>query len=145
MTASLSGSQIADILKERFGDGITEVNEDSLLVKSRALPDIAAFLKNTAGLEFDFLNSITGTDYKEYFELVYRLESLKDNRNLILKVRCPEDEPVVPSLTGLWRGADFQEREIYDVMGISFTVHPNLKRLFLWDSFEKHPLRKDYL
>ena len=145
MTVSLSGSQIEDMLKERFGGDIAEVKCDSLLIESRALPDIAAFLKNTAGLEFSFLSSISGTDYKDYFELVYRLESLKDNRNLILKVRCTKDEPVAPSLTELWQGADFQEREIYDLLGISFSGHPNMKRIFLWDGFEGHPLRKDFV
>ena len=144
MTTSLSGSQIMEILKGSFGDSIVEVGSGSLLVKSGALLDIAAFLKNTTGLEFDFLSSITGTDYKGCFELVYHLESFKHNRSLILKVRCPKDEPAAPSLTRLWQGADFQEREIYDLLGVSFSGHPNMKRIFLWDGFEGYPLRKDF-
>jgi len=144
MTTSLDGSQIAEILKERFGDSIVEFNRDSLLIKNGALPEIASLLKNTAELEFDFLSAIAGTDYKDYFELVYHLESFKHNHSLVLKVRCPKDKPVAPSLAALWQGADFQEREIYDLLGISFSGHPNMKRIFLWDGFEGHPLRKDF-
>ena len=145
MTIALSGSKIADKLKEQFAEGIVEVGRDSLVVKSESLLDIASFLKTTPGLNFDYLSCITAVDYKEYFELVYHLVSLKHNHSLLIKTRCYQrDEPVVPSLVSLWRGADFQEREIFDLMGISFDGHPNLKRIFLWEGFDGHPLRKDY-
>jgi NADH:ubiquinone oxidoreductase subunit C len=71
--------------------------------------------------------------------------SLEFNRSITLKARCyTRDNPSVPSLTGLYQGADIQEREIYDLMGIAFQGHPNLKRILLWEGFDGHPLRKDF-
>ncbi len=144
MTLALSSSEIADRLRGEFADGIDEVRQDSLLIKGEFLLDIASFLKNTPGLDFNYLSSITSIDYKDYFELVYQLISIKHNHSLILKTRCYQrDEPAVPSVVSRWQGADFQEREIYDLMGIRFKGHPNMKRIFLWDGFQGHPLRKD--
>ena len=74
------------------------------------------------------------------------MTSTMHNHSIVLKTRCHDREnPSVPSVISLWQGADLQEREIYDLMGIRFEGHPNLKRLFLWDGFQGHPLRKDYL
>ena len=107
--------------------------------------DVASFLKAAPDFSFDYLNSITAVDYRSYFEVVYHLTSTVHNHNLVLKVRSDErNNPTLPSVVGLWRGADFQEREIYDLMGISFDGHPNLKRIFLWEGFPGNPLRKDY-
>jgi NADH-quinone oxidoreductase subunit C len=145
MTTALSGSDIAERLKEQFAEAITEVGDDSITIKSQSLPDIASFLKDTSGLDFDYLDFIAGVDYREYFELVYYLASLKHNHSLIIKTRCYDrGEPTVPSVTGLWPGADFQEREIFDLLGIKFNGHPNMKRIFLWSGFDGHPLRKDF-
>ena len=143
--ADRSVSEIMAEVKERFARDVVELCQDSIVVRSESLLAIAYFLKETPGLDFDFLSSITGVDYGSYFELVYRLVSLNHNYNLVLKVRCYQrDEPVVPSLVGLWLGADFQEREIFDLLGIRFDGHPNLKRILLWEGFKGHPLRKDY-
>ena len=98
------------------------------------------------GLDFSFLIGITAVDYVEYFELIYHLRSMKLNQSVVLKTRVfGRDEPIVPSLIELWPGADLQEREIWDLMGIKFDAHPNLKRILLWEGFSGHPLRKDYL
>jgi len=116
------------------------------VVKSESLLEVAQYLKSSPELDFDYLTSITAVDYYEYFELVYQLTSLKYNHSLVLKTRCYGwDKPVVPSVVSLWRGADFQEREIYDLMGIRFDGHPNLERIVLWQGFDGHPLCKDYL
>ena len=145
MTVALSGNEVADKLKEKFPGSIVESGADSLLVKSESLLEIAAFLKTAPGLEFDYLDLITSVDYLDYFEVVYQLTSIKHNHSLVLKTRCYEREnPTLPSVVSVWRGADFQEREIYDLMGISFEGHPNLKRIFLWEGFPGHPLRKDF-
>ena len=145
MTVALSGKEIASQLEEQFPDSIVESSQDSLVVKSEFLLAIATSLKTTPGLDFDYLTSITAVDYNDYFEVVYQLTSMKHNHSLVLKTRCYDREkPVLPSVVSLWRGADFQEREIYDLMGISFDGHPNLKRIFLWEGFQGHPLRKDY-
>ena len=145
MTLALAGSEIAARLKEGFADGIVEADHNSLLVKSESLLDIASFLKTEPGLEFNYLVHITAVDYCDYFELVYRLISLKHNHSLMIKTRCYDREaPAAPSLVSLWRGAELQEREIFDLMGIRFYGHPNMKRIFLWEGFPGHSLRRDF-
>lgn len=145
MTLALSGEDLAVKLGQRFPEGIIKSSKDSLLIKSEALFGLASFLKTESGFEFDFLSNITAIDYRDYFEVVYQLTSIKHNHSLVLKTQCHDrDNPVLPSLVSLWRGADFQEREIYDLMGIKFEGHPNLKRLFLWEGFRGNPLRKDF-
>ena len=146
MTAALSGREIGGQLEKKFPGSIIESDPNSLVVKSDSLLTIATFLKDTPDLDFNYLNYITAIDYYDHFEVVYQLISLKHNHSLVLKTRCYDrDNPALPSLVSLWRGADFQEREIYDLMGIGFEGHPNMKRIVLWEGFEGHPLRKDYL
>ncbi len=146
MTVALSGREIATRLEEQFPGSIVESSPNSLVVKSESWLEVATFLKTTPGLDFDYLTSITAADYYDYLEVVYQLTSIKHNHSLVVKTRCyGRDNPTVPSVVSLWRGADFQEREIYDLMGISFEGHPNMKRIFLWEGFQGHPLRKDYL
>jgi len=145
MTVALSGDEVAGKLKGEFPGSIVESGADSLLVKSESLLEIATFLKTAPGFEFDYLTAITSVDYYDYFEVVYQLTSIKHNHSLVVKTRCySRENPTLPSVVSLWRGADFQEREIYDLMGISFEGHPNLKRIFLWEGFSGHPLRKDF-
>ncbi len=146
MTVSLSGNDVAKKIIERFPQAISEASAEAILVKSEALFDVAEYLKNRPELDFDYLNHITAADYYDYFEVVYQFTSLQHNHSLVLKTRCYDrDSAALPSMVRLWRGADFQEREIYDLMGISFAGHPNLKRIALWSGFEGHPLRRDYL
>ena len=146
MTLALSAKDIAGKLEKKFPGCVAESAAESLLVKGEALLEIAAYLKNTPGLDFDYLTAVTGVDYLEFFEVVYHLTSIEHNHSLVLKARCySRDNPVLPSVVGLWRAADFQEREIYDLLGISFAGHPDLRRIALWDGFDGHPLRKDFL
>ena len=146
MTVVLSGKDVAKIISGRFPASITESDRDYLLVKAESLPEVISFLKTTPDFEFDFLTSITAVDYFDYFEVVYHLTSMKNNKSLVVKTRCyGRDNLVVPSIVSLYQGANFQEREIYDLMGIRFEGHPDMKRIFLWDGFQGHPLRKDYL
>ncbi len=144
MTKALCAGETADKLVSKFAEGILEIGDGYILVDSDCLAEIAACLKDTDGFEFDYLNYITAVDYKDYFELVYNFVSTKHNHSLTLKARCNRKDAVMPSLSNLWRGADLQEREIYDLFGISFKGHPNMKRIFLWDGFKGHPLRKDF-
>jgi NADH-quinone oxidoreductase subunit C len=145
MITALSSREIAGHLSGKFPGAIEEAGKDSVLVKSDFLVPVAAYLKDTDSLKFAYLNYITAVDYYSYFEVVYQLTSLEYNHSVILKTRCyGRDNPSVPSVTGLWQGADFQEREIFDLMGIRFEGHPNLKRIFLWDGFPGYPLRKDW-
>ena len=145
MTVALSGKDIAEKIDKKFPGSLEDSGEDYLLVKSKSLVAVARYLKNTKSLNFDYFNYVLAVDYYSYFELVYRLDSIKHNHSIVIKTRCYDrDNPTIPSLTGLWQGANFQEREVYDLMGIKFKRHPNLKRMFLWDGFEGHPLRKDF-
>ncbi|MCL5074643.1 MAG: NADH-quinone oxidoreductase subunit C [Chloroflexi bacterium] len=115
-----------------------------ILVPAEWLIEICHFLRNTPGLEFDYLVSVTGVDYLDYFEVIYNLHSIGLNQAIALKVRVERDKPVVPSVSSIWWGADFQEREVYDLLGIEFSGHPNLKRILLWEGYPGHPLRKDF-
>ena len=146
MTVSLSGWEIAKQITKQFPDAVSGISDYVVLVKSEFLFGVAEYLKNSPEFDCDYLTNITAVDYYDYFEVIYQLTSLGHNHSLVLKTRCyGRDNPALPSVVSLWRGADFQEREIYDLMGISFDGHPNLKRIVLWQGFEGHPLRKDYL
>ena len=146
MTVALSGKETADRLEKMFPASITESNRNDIYIKPEALPKIISFLKITPEFDFDFLNSITAVDYFDYFDVVYHLTSMKNNRSLVVKTRVYGRENLaVPSIIDIYQGADFQEREVYDLMGIEFEGHPHMKRILLWDGFEGHPLRKDYL
>lgn len=145
MTVALAAKDLLGKLAEKFPGCLEEAGRDSLLVKADSLLEVLAYLKNTEGFDFDYLNFITAVDYYSYFEVVYHLTSLKHNHSLFLKTRCYDRvNPTVPSVVSLWQGADMQEREVFDLFGIRFEGHPNLKRLFLWEGFDGYPLRKDF-
>ena len=145
MTVALAAGELAGRIEEKFPDSLEKTGDDTLVIRAASLPEVAAYLKDDKDLLFDYFNYVTAVDYYSYFELVYQLTSLKHNHSVVFKVRVSgRENPAVPSLTGLWQGANFQEREIYDLMGISFTGHPNLKRMFLWEGFPGYPLRKDW-
>jgi NADH-quinone oxidoreductase subunit C len=146
VTTALNGEQVAKKIIKVSPGAIVAADKAAVIVTSESLFKIAEFLKNTPALDFDYLADLTTVDYTDYFEVVYRLVSLTHNHSLVLKTRCYDrDKPAVPSVTSLWRSADFMEREAYDLMGIAFDGHPNLKRLLLWEGFVGHPLRRDYL
>jgi NADH-quinone oxidoreductase subunit C len=145
MTLALPVTEISTKLEAQFPGSLVEASGNAIVVKPESLFQIASFLKNTPGLDFNYLNFMTAVDYKTYFEVVYYINSLEHNHLLILKTRCNDREnPTVPSVVSLWNGANFQEREVYDLMGIKFEGHPNLKRIALWEGFQGHPLRKDF-
>jgi NADH-quinone oxidoreductase subunit C len=116
----------------------------SIIVPADALVEACRFLKESPGLEFDYLASVTAIDYLDRIDVVYQLRSLAHRQDATLRIEVDRDESVAPSVTGVWRAADFQEREIYDLMGVRFVGHPNLKRILLYDEFDGHPLRKDW-
>jgi NADH-quinone oxidoreductase subunit C len=146
MTVCLNGEDVAKKIANAFPDSVTASDKKAVIVNSKSLYQVAEYLKNTAEFDFNYLANLTSADYMDYFEIVYNLASLNHNHSLTLKTRCYDREkPSVPSVVSLWRTADYQEREIYDLMGITFTGHPNMKRLLLWEGFPGHPLRRDYL
>ena len=145
MTVALAGQDLAAKIEEKFPGSVEATTADSLVVKADFLLDVMTWLKEDPALRCDYFVFVTAVDYYLYFEVVYRLMSLEHNHSVTVKTRCHgRENPAVPSVAGLWQGANFQEREIYDLMGITFTGHPGLKRMFLWEGFEGHPLRKDF-
>ena len=146
MTRTLAGADVARRISAELPGAVVDSHDGDVRIELASIPNVMRFLKDTEGLEFSFLSSITAVDYVEYFELVYHLTSLTLNHSVVLKAHCyGRDELSAPSVSGVWRGADFQEREVWDLFGIRFEGHPNLKRILLWEGFPGHPLRKDYL
>ena len=146
MITALKGKDVAARLKKAVNGSLLTSGADYVLVAAEQVAKVAKFLKNDPDLAFDFLVSETAVDYYDYFEVVYHLISYAKHQSLTLKTRLyGRENPELPSVCGVWQGADLQEREIYDLMGITFSGHPNMRRIFLWEGFDGHPLRKDYL
>ncbi|UCD09392.1 MAG: NADH-quinone oxidoreductase subunit C [Dehalococcoidales bacterium] len=146
MTVALSGTEVTEKLEQQLKSNIIESDEGCILVRNEALYDIISHFKDSPDYDLQLVNHITAVDYLDYFEVIYQITSINHNHSLVIKTRCyGRENPSIPSVTGLYAAADPQEREIYDLMGIRFEGHPNLKRMFLWEGFEGHPQRKDYL
>ena len=130
--------KIKDV-SSQFGDDVISIEKDALL-------DIVKFLKEKP-YNFAMLLDLTCVDYQgetDRFEMVYHLLSITNNIRLRVKFRVVESDLTVDSLAGVWKNANWLEREVYDMFGIHFNDHPDLRRLFMYDGFEGHPLRKDY-
>jgi NADH-quinone oxidoreductase subunit C len=137
-------------LKERFGGSILEVEtfrgEVTVTVSKEKILDICKALRSDPDLQYQLLADLCGVDrfpQSPRFEVVYHLCSVKKNTKLRIKTRLGENESV-KSVESVWKVANWYEREVYDLFGISFENHPDLRRILLWDGFEGHPLRKDY-
>jgi NADH-quinone oxidoreductase subunit C len=124
-----------------------EAVEPTLEVEASSLHEILSFLKTDKELGFDQLMCLSGVDYGQDKELgvTYHLCATKKATRFTVKVKVPRDRPVVPSVTGLWRTANWHEREAYDLFGITFEGHPDLRRILLPEDWEGNPLRKDYV
>jgi NADH-quinone oxidoreductase subunit C len=140
-----------EALQTAFGDVVQDRllfrEETTITVAGEKIVEICRHCRDTKGLEYNFLSGVTGIDYypkSPRFAVAYHLYSMVHNRTLRLKVLLPEDEPTVPSVTDVYPAANWFEREIYDLVGINFTGHPDLRRILMPDNWEGHPLRKDY-
>ena len=143
-------------LRERFGAAVVETHDqhgdDTAVVHREALVSILRHCREAPALAFDMLTDLTAVDYLKFpgredgprFEVVYHLYSLRLNHRLRVKVRLEEDDAVVPTAVLLWPIANWLEREVWDMFGIRFDGHPDLRRLLMYEEFEGHPLRKDY-
>lgn len=164
----MSGAELVSRLKDKFGDAISGANLEAIdpwiEVTPQGLPDVCRFLKEADDLQFNLLNCITAVDYFEpdpkkaaktgwepHLEVVYHLSSTTKKHSLVLKVMLPRwkndqpgELPEVASVTDVWRGADWHEREVYDLSGVLFTGHPDLRRILCPEDWEGYPLRKDY-
>jgi NADH-quinone oxidoreductase subunit C len=147
-----SADPIVARLREAFGDSILgekhEFGEREVTVRREVVPALARLLRDEPGLEFNYLMDLTAVDYlgvrETRFEVVYHFYSLSTNERLRVCVPLAEEQAEIPSLTGLWRAADWYEREVHEFYGIRFAGHPDPRKLLLYDSFKGYPLRKDY-
>ena len=137
-------------LKEKFGASIREAKtfrgEVTVTVSGGDIYEICKFLYSDPDLQFQFLTDLCGVDFFPHtprFEIVYLLYSMKRNVRLRLKVKVAEGESI-SSVESIWKAANWLEREVFDLFGIPFENHPDLRRILLWDGYEGHPLRKDY-
>lgn len=145
----MTASYLLNALSARFPAAALEASafrgDETIVLKKEALAEAAAFLKEELG--FDMLMDLTAVDYlprEPRYELVCHFYSTGHNYRLRLKCPVPAGDATVASLTPFWQGADWFEREVYDMFGIKFEGHPDLRRILLYDGFDGHPLRKDY-
>ena len=136
---------IQDADPEAIEDAKVDRGETTLWIRPEKIRDVCRLLKRDRG--FERLCAVTAVDWypmEPRFEVVYHLHSIRNNRRLRLKGRLGGEEPEIDSLTSLWPGANWYEREVYDLFGIRFRGHPRMERLMLPEDWEGHPLRKDY-
>jgi NADH-quinone oxidoreductase subunit C len=140
--------QVYERIREKFPDGVASVVEcpgdPYCIVRKEALVEICRWLKGDPELRFDLLACVCGTDDLKNFWTVYHLTSIPKNHKAVLKVQLDRENPSVPSLCPVWKAADWHERETYDMYGIRFENHPDLRRILLPEDWEGFPLRKDY-
>jgi len=152
----VDGQAILARLSERLGDRVLETHgfrgDHTAVLAREAIADALVFCHHEPALGFDLLVDVTAVDYLKFpgredgprFEVVYHLYSTGHNHRVRLKVRVEEDDARLPTAIGLWPIADWLEREVWDMFGIRFEGHPDLRRLLLYEEFVGHPLRKDY-
>jgi NADH-quinone oxidoreductase subunit C len=150
------GEEILQRLRDRFTTAVIETHDHrgdhTAIVDRGALPEVLRWCRDEADLRFDVLMDLTAVDYSHFpgredgprFEVVYHLFSVGHNHRLRVKVRVDEDDPQVPTAVDLWPIANWFEREVWDMFGIRFACHPDLRRLLMYEEFVGHALRKDY-
>jgi NADH-quinone oxidoreductase subunit C len=143
---------IAERVKHLFPDGYIGATlfrgDLSIHLRREALVPICRYLHDDPEMDFDYIVNVASVDFPndpERFEMVYEFYSIKKRHYIRLKVRVPEEDCTVDSITSIWKGANYQEREVYDMMGIRFNNHPDLRRILLPDEYEEgYPLRKNF-
>lgn len=147
----LTNEKIVEKLKAKFGEVILESNEFrgelTVVVEKERIAEICRFLKEDIELAFDFLADLCGIDMytpTKRFGVIYNLYSIKNKFRFRMKTFTEEENPKVPTVTGVWGTANWHERETYDMFGIVFEGHPDLRRMYMPEEFEYHPLRKDF-
>jgi NADH-quinone oxidoreductase subunit D/NADH-quinone oxidoreductase subunit C/D len=148
LPTELAPAEAAQHLQERFPEVVkpdARSGYSGIIIDRAYLLEVARYAKDELG--YDYLSSATAVDYhgiSDHMEMVYHAYRTSGGKALVMKAQTPRESAEVPSLVSVWPGADFQEREAYDLYGIQFPGHPNLKRILLWDGFEGHPMRKDW-
>ncbi len=140
---------IEQAIRDKFPDAVVGSSDLrgvlNIKLASSCLLPVCEMLQGNAETPFDYLADITTIDWQDRIELVYQLTALAKNERIALRVDLDRNQPEVDSVTSVWKGADFQEREVYDLMGVVFKGHPDLRRILLPDDWEGYPLRKDYV
>lgn len=143
--------KLIDLVKQKFGDAVLDshsrLGNDTIIIARDRLHDIATYLRDDAATRMNLLRDITAVDYanrKPRFEVVYVFYSIEHKHMLLVRVPLEENDVKIPSLAGVYGIAAWLEREVFDMYGMNFTGHPDLRRVLLYEEFEGHPLRKDY-
>jgi NADH/F420H2 dehydrogenase subunit C len=133
-------------LAELFPNGVIEEGNEwqAITIGPAEWGSVANILRRGEKLDFDYLFCVTAVDWRTHLTMVYHLTSTIHRHALVVKVKLDRERPVVPSVSAIWRTAEFNEREAFDLMGVEFTGHPDLRRLFMTDDWRGWPLRKDY-
>ena len=146
----MENQKVIEALQEKFPEAVVEVSaqfgDDTLVIQKKALQEIMEFLYPKP-YEFTMLLDLTCVDYMgetPRYQMVYHVYSMTHSLRLRIKAAVGEGDLTIDSLTGLWKNANWLEREVYDMFGIRFNRHPDMRRLFMYEGFEGHPLRKDY-
>jgi NADH-quinone oxidoreductase subunit C len=144
----MTPQEIAALLTEKFGSRILESKPDAMnpwsAVEPGAILEVSQFLRGEERLSMDHLELLGGVDYKDRIEVVYVLYSMKHRHRYTLKCRLPRAEPALQTVESVWSVANWHEREAFDMFGIVFEGHSNLRRILCPDDWEGYPLRKDY-
>ena len=134
-------AKLAEIFPKATFDA--EAEEPALIVTAADFPVVLRMLKEKEG--FDRLGNLTAVDWKDHIEMVYHLYNMEENVKLEVKAALDSAAPVIESATALYPGAEFEEREVYDLMGVEFLGHPDLRRILMPDNYPAHPLRKNFV
>ncbi len=145
----MTPQEIHDLIKTQFGEIILEAKLENLpdpfvKIQPEKIKDVALFLRDDERMQFDFLMCLSGVDYKGKLGVTYNLASMNLKHKITLKVEVPTETPNIPSVETIWKTANWHEREAYDMVGIIFEGHPDLRRILLPYDWEGYPLRKDY-
>jgi len=146
----LAPDKLLDKLQERFPEAVMERSvargQATALVARDSIVEVCAFCRDDGDMQFDHLADIAAVDWperRERFDVVYHLYSIPANQRLRLKVHAADGQDV-ETVTGVWPAANWLEREVYDLMGVSFANHPDPRRIMMWDDYPYHPLRKEF-
>ncbi len=145
----MESKSIYQKLAQRFGDSVseyTEAKDPFCKVRPASIRDVSLYCRDDAELRFDFLQCMTAVDWikQSILQVVYHLYSYDKRHSFVLKVDAPRDNAIVPSVVSVWATADWQEREQFDLLGVQFEGHPDLRRLLMPDDWDGHPMRKDF-
>jgi NADH-quinone oxidoreductase subunit C len=147
----IGGASVHARLTDRFGDAVGALegtgNDAAAVVSPEKIAEVCRFLRDEPALQFDCLSNLSGVDYPKqgHIQVVYHLFSYRLRHWIVLKVNASRDNPVVPTVSDVWSAANWQEREVFDLLGVDFAGHPDMRRILMPEDWPGHPLRKDFV